>query len=209
MGVLGGSFDPIHYGHLRVALEVLQTLSLSTLKFIPCKQQVFKNHAPCTAVHRVAMLELAIAGVSAFEVETCEIQRETPSYMVETLLTLQQAYPQQALCLIVGADVAQGFDGWHQWQSIFSLAHIVVVTRPDYDIKTIPWLQQRLPQQQVFHPDALHQEKAGKILIFPTSPLAISAQAIRRQLANHHSPRFLLPDAVLNYIHQHHLYERV
>ncbi len=209
MGVLGGSFDPIHYGHLRVALEVLQTLPLSTLKFIPCKQQIFKNHAPCAAAHRVAMLKLAIAGVPAFEIETCEIQRETPSYMVDTLATLQQAYPQQTLCLIIGADAAQGFDTWHQWESIFSLAHLVVVARPDYDIKTIPWLQPQLLQRQVFFPDALCQEKAGKILIFPTSLLAISAQAIRRQLANHHSPRFLLPDAVLNYIHQHHLYERV
>lgn len=209
MGILGGSFDPVHYGHLRVALEVSQKLNISTIKFIPCKQQVLKSHAPMEQTHRLNMLKLAVEGVSSFEVDERELKREGPSYMVETLQSLQQDYPEQTLCLILGADAAKLFEQWYHWRSIFALAHLIIVTRPHYDTTAISWLQAMLPERQVQHPSELKQAKAGKILLFSTSLLAISAEEIRRQLAERYSPKFLLPETVLSYIHQHHLYERI
>lgn len=197
----------MHFGHLRIALEVSQHCYIQPIKFLPCRQQVLKSHAPVDAMHRLAMLQLAVAGEAAFEVDERELQRATPSYMYDTLVSLQSDYPGHPLCLILGSDTVKNFEQWYNWQAIFTLAHLIVITRPSYDVHRVSWLQQALATSQIFDPNELKQAIAGKIFMLTTSLLDISAEGIRRQLASQRSPRFLLPDSVLNYIHQHHLYE--
>ena len=182
-----------------------QKLQIKPIKFIPCKQQVLKAKIHCAAPHRLAMLKLALNSLPDFVIDEREIQRDTPSYMVETLSTLQADYPQHALCLIVGSDVAHTLDQWYQWETIFELAHLIIVARPHYDLDSIPWLQRKRRQPT----NELGNEKSGKIILLSSSLLDISAQAIRQQLTDQQSPRFLLPDTVLDYIYQHHLYTRI
>ncbi|MBI5447793.1 MAG: nicotinate (nicotinamide) nucleotide adenylyltransferase, partial [Gammaproteobacteria bacterium] len=137
---MGGSFDPVHLGHLRVALDVLQTLSIPRIKFIPCQQQVLKIQAPLDQIHRLAMLKLAIDGVQGFEVDERELNRPAPSYTVDTLQALRKEYPTHPLCFILGGDAAKSLEQWYHWPALFDLAHLIIVSRPAADVTQLPWL---------------------------------------------------------------------
>lgn len=207
MGIFGGTFDPIHFGHLRTALELQQTLNLAEIRFIPCKIPVHKPTAQTNAAHRLAMLQLAIADQPQFTIDTRELTRDTPSYMVETLRSLQQELCNTPLCLILGLDAFLNLPTWHQWQEVTQLAHFIIVGRGEAEIPEQSIFKKWIATQTITDPMLFMKQRAGLVLFQPlATPLTISATEIRAQLQQGLSPRYLLPDPVLNYIRENGIY---
>jgi nicotinate-nucleotide adenylyltransferase len=207
IGIFGGTFDPIHFGHLRTALELYERLPLQEIRFLPCKQPVHKSPSNTSTYDRLAMLKLAITGQPGFNIDTRELERDTPSYMYETLLSLREEVGEIPLCLICSMDAFASFASWHQWEKIVELAHIVVATRGDYIAPISNRLNDFFSQRIITNPQALLNQPAGHLLFIQTTPLAISSTAIRQSIKNKLSPRYLLPEAVKRYIIQHQLYQ--
>ena len=134
IGIFGGTFDPVHYGHLRSALEVKDIFGLSEVRLIPCAQPPHREQPAATALMRLHMLELAIENQPGLIIDTRELNRQGVSYMVDTLKSLRQEFPNEPLLLFIGSDAFNHLKTWHQWQHLFDTAHIVVMTRPGFEI---------------------------------------------------------------------------
>lgn len=207
IGILGGTFDPVHIGHLRVALDLYQTLPLDEIRFIPCGQPPHRSLPQASASQRVAMLRMAIQDQQGFYVDEREVRRQGPSYMVDTLYSLRDEFPEVPLCLIVGLDVFKEFDKWHRWLEIPTYAHIIIVYRPASDLSADGQVFQLLEQRRVEKPSALLAQVAGSILLQPVRQLDISSTDIRLLIAGHKSARYLLPEQVYGYIQNEGLYQ--
>jgi len=198
IGIFGGTFDPIHYGHLRAALDVHQSLGLSELRFLPLNVAVHREQPHASAPQRLAMLRAAIAGEPGLRVDERELRRPGRSYTVDTLTSLRRelgdALP---LCLLVGGDAFNGFFDWHRPHDILALAHVVVMQRPGAQRQRDPVLRAEVERRRAMQTAELAQAAAGHIWFEPVTQLDISSTRIRRMLAAGRSPRFLLPDAVL------------
>ncbi|MCB1777373.1 MAG: nicotinate-nucleotide adenylyltransferase [Candidatus Competibacteraceae bacterium] len=207
IGILGGTFDPIHYGHLRPALELLETLDLAEVRFIPCRIPAHRGTPQVTAEQRLALVQTAIAGQPGFVADDRELRREGTSYMVDTLTSLRDEFGQQTLLyLIVGADAFRELSTWRRWQELTTLAHIVVMQRPGAP-QALPMTLEEWAAPRVASDAAiLRTRPAGCILFQPVTQLDISATQIRALLARGQSPRYLLPDTTLACIHDHGLY---
>lgn len=215
IGILGGTFDPIHNGHLRLAQEMGTALSLSQVRFIPAGLPPHRDSPQADAEHRQAMVNLAIADNPLFKLDAREISKTTPCYTVETLTELRaELGKEQPLCLLMGADAFLGLPKWYSWRELFTLAHIVVAHRPGYSEDT--WrsamdyeLLLEWQQRQTAERGDVHLHTSGKIVSHTMTALDISASRIRQLLENSQSPRYLLPDSVLDYIHTHLLYSNL
>ncbi len=204
IGIFGGTFDPVHYGHLRPAQEILRALSLQKLYLVPASTPPHRQSSAVDAVQRLQMTQLATTEFPELIVDDCEIQRGGISYTVDTLQTYRQHYPQTPMCLLMGSDVFASLESWHQWQRIPELAHLVVMQRPQYKTGAIPqWSEDRLTQEI----SELSTTLAGKVYLHTVTPQDISATAIRQDLKKHEDVTHMLPAPVLQYIQQHHLYE--
>jgi len=206
IGIFGGTFDPVHLGHLRPALDVFQQLGLDAMHWMPNRQPPHREAPVTETEHRLEMLKRAIDPVSGFVLDTRELDRAGPSYMVDTLESLRQEFPKTGLCLVLGQDAFNNLPGWHQWQQLLSLAHIIVCTRPGYQYPQQGKLQALKDRHCVSDINALHEENAGKIYLQPVTLLDISATRIREQIQQGNSIRYLVPDAVCDYIETHGLY---
>ena len=206
IGILGGTFDPIHFGHLRTALELYQALELAEVRLIPCFQPVHRKLPVASPKHRLAMVQAAIADEPALKVDDCEIQRKGPSYTIDTLEALHKKLPDTPLCLIMGIDALLGFPSWHRWEDILTLAHLVVAHRPQYQLPQTGIVAQLLKQRLKHNFSALHECMAGNIILHPVTALDISATDIRKQIAMDRNPRYLLPSSVYQYIEKHGVY---
>ena len=207
IGILGGTFDPIHNGHLRTALDVQQCLSLKEVRFIPCGEPPHRIKPVAEPTQRLAMVRAAIAGQEKFTLDAREIQRKGPSYMVDTLTSLKRDFKDESLCLILGMDAFNGLQQWYQWQRIFDLANIVVMQRPD--MKGQVELNKRLlslVKDRLLDVDALKRKQNGGIAFVPVTQLDISATMIRQQWQQGKDIQFLLPDSVLTLIRQQNIY---
>ena len=211
IGIFGGTFDPIHFGHLRLAEEMALALGLSRVLFVPAGQPPHRESPRIAALHRLEMVRCAIAGNSFFAVDAREVQREQPSYTVDTLTSLRDELgSEQPLWLLLGADAFLGLASWHHWQQLFELANIAVVTRPGARLLQPDAMQEPLKSEVLKRQVADHSaaRPAGSVWFQQMTPLEISATAIRNILSQQGSVRYLLPDAVLNYIHEHQLYRQ-
>jgi nicotinate-nucleotide adenylyltransferase len=211
IGIFGGTFDPIHFGHLRMAEEMADALELERVLFIPAGQPPHRGAPRTSAIHRLEMVRRAIAGNPRFEVDAREVQRPDPSYTVDTLTALRaEQGSAQPLWLLLGADAFLGLPGWHEWRQLFALANIAIAARPGAHLQqpdTMPdELRHEVSQRQVAAGAAAGP--AGAVWLRQMTPLDISATAIRDTLVRQGSARYLLPDAVLDYIHEHQLYAR-
>lgn len=206
VGLLGGTFDPIHFGHLRSAVEVREYLALDELRLIPNATPPHRDSPGATAQQRLEMVCLATASDDQLLVDDCELRRERPSYTVETLEALRAELGAEAtLFLIVGWDAFCGLPGWHRWESLLELASLVVLQRPEQDQELPEVLKDLLAARSVGNASAL-TATCGEILCLAQTPLAISATHIRSLILAGRSPRFLLPDSVLGYIETNGLY---
>ena len=206
IGLLGGTFDPIHIGHLRAAVEVREALQLDELKLIPSARPPHRDTPQVDALQRLAMVRAAIQGVSGLSVDERELLRETPSWSIDTLESLRAELPAETqLFLLLGWDAFCGLPDWHRWEELLIHCHLVVLQRPDADAEAPEVLRDLIAARSVTDPQLL-DGPGGKIAFVWQTPLAISATQIRQLLASGRSAQFLLPDSVLSYIHAHRLY---
>lgn len=206
---MGGTFDPIHYGHLRLAEEMAEAIGLAQVLFIPAGQPPHRGTPRTAAAHRLEMVRRAIAGNPRFEADPREVARPRPSYTVDTLTELRaELGSERPVWLLLGADAFLDLPTWHEWRSLFGLAHIAVAARPGAELLGADSLPEALGHEVLprLATDASAPGAAGSVLLRQTTPLDISATAIRKLLGRHASARYLLPDAVLGYIHEHQLY---
>lgn len=214
LGIFGGTFDPVHYGHLRLAESATERLGLSGVRWIPAGRPVLRTTSPqASAEQRLEMVRLAISDNPRFELDAAEIEGTQPSYTVPTLERLRRPEacgPQRPLVLLVGADAFVGLLGWHRWESLLDLAHIAVAHRPRYPVATedLPHTLSKIFRER-FRPDAsaLSEAPSGYIFNFPMAQLDISATRIRQLLSKGRSVRYLVPDPVIEHIRKNHFYQ--
>ena len=207
IGIFGGTFDPIHYGHLRSAFEMLQALSFDEVRFVPCGDPPHRGVTYASAAQRLRLVELAIAGQEGFVADDRELRRDGPSYTVDTLQTLRVEYPERSLGLVVGMDAFLGLTGWHRWDEILDLAHIVVAHRPGWKAPDIGLLGDLITEHGTHRALDLHDTTHGCIHIHAVTQLEIASTEIRELIAAGRDPRFLMPDAVRNEIENTGLYK--
>lgn len=211
IGILGGTFDPIHFGHLRPALEISEKFELEQLRFIPSATPPHRWKPVASAAHRLNMVKLAVQEIPEFVVDDREYQRQGSSYTVDTLQSIHDdSQKPDSILMLLGLDAFQSFTQWHEWERILTLAHIVVSTRPGYKLpqrsakkKADSWMQGRIVDSM----SELKAAQAGCIFFCEVTQLDISATSIRNMLQHGKSSRFLMPEQVVNYIHQNTLYE--
>lgn len=206
IGILGGTFDPIHLGHLRMALELYEALDLAKVHITPCFQPVHRKNPTASPEQRLAMVKCAVANEPALFADDREIRRHGPSYFIDTILGMREEMPTTPLCLIIGIDAFLGFTSWHRWKEILNQIHLIVAHRPNYQLPhtgiIADLMKERLQQDISF----IHENQAGGILLRPITALEISATDIRKQIAMGRNPRYLLPDSVYDYIKQQGIY---
>lgn len=206
MGIVGGTFDPIHIGHLRPALELYQDLGLDELRWIPCGQPPHRDTPGVSSQHRLKMLQLALSGMPQCVIDEREINRQGPSYMVDTLSTLRADYADRGLALILGMDAFNGLPTWHRWLELFDLAHIIVCSRPGAEMPGDGPLMEVLADRQVMSFHKMKQSTHGTVYVHAVTRLSVSATRVRRICRQGKSPRFLMPDNVCHYIEDNGLY---
>ncbi len=209
LGILGGTFDPVHCAHLQLAEDACRRLGLAQVLWIPAGNPPHRTPPVATPEQRLAMVALAIKDEPRFVLDDGEVRSTAPSYSVDTLQRLRTAHGARPLVLLLGADAFLGLASWHRWHELFGLAHVAVATRPGYALNPglmSSELRQEYSQRLRTDRAALTREPAGFIFSFPIKPLDISASALRSKLVAGEKVQDLLPPVVLDYIANNHLY---
>lgn len=204
--IFGGTFDPVHYGHLRAAAEVCEKLAVDDFRLLPAGIPPHRDYTGAEAYHRLAMLELALAPYPDLTVDEREVRRDGPSYMVETLVSIREEVGSRPIILCLGQDAANQLSGWHRWHELPDLAHLLVMKRPRSRPKYSGEVAEVLRERRVRRPTQLMEAESGRVCYLGVTQLAISSTDIRRQVADGRDPRFLLPSTVQAYIRKHGLY---
>jgi nicotinate-nucleotide adenylyltransferase len=207
VGILGGTFNPIHYGHLRSAVELRDRLGLAQVRLMPAAVPPLRDEPCCPAKQRAEMVHLAVADEPGLVCDERELQREGLSYTVDSLQEIRaELGADTSLSLILGTDAVAQLDRWHRWQELLDYAHLVVIDRPGWELPQTgivgDWLQRHLTSAAA----TLQHRPGGNIFLESLRPLAISATEIRQLIAVGQSPRYLLPDAVWKLIQSAGLY---
>ena len=201
-------FDPVHYGHLRLALEAHRQLDLQEIRLIPLYSPPHRTAPIADARHRLAMLQLAIRDTRGLVVDECELNRQGTSYSIDTVRSLRQEYPRQPLCLIIGMDEFHILDTWRDWTSLLDIVHLVIVDRPGArPLTDQPVLVDLLNSHQSQDPSALSAATAGVIVKINAPLLEISSTYIRELIRTGDNIKYLTPDPIVDYIKQEKLYQ--
>lgn len=192
LGVFGGTFDPLHMGHIRTIKDVQQGLNLSEIRLIPNYIPAHRELPVLDAKQRYSLLEKALTGDQDLIADDCEINRQGVSYMVDTLRDLKQRFSQKHLCLIIGTDAYNGFCQWHEWQEILQLAHLIVMKRAGFETMRNNELDYLLSDD----PECLMKSVSGKIYHMQVSQLDISSTKIREMIQKKQDIQFLVPENI-------------
>ena len=209
IGILGGTFDPIHFGHLRPALEIFEQLGLDELRIIPSAKPPHRWQPEASDAHRLAMVKLAVKNVDGFVVDDCEYHRDGASYTVDTLASIRDDLDRknrekEPLCMLIGMDAFEYFTTWHEWQKILNLAHLVISSRPGISmVETADWMKARITDSI----QDLQQTSAGKLYFADVSQYDLSATFLRKQIFAGKSSQYATPVKVCKYIKQNKLYK--
>ena len=207
VAVFGGTFNPIHYGHLRSALELVEHLDLAELRLMPCAVPPHRGEPECAAEHRAAMVQLAVAGEPALACDGRELARPGKSYTIDSLEEIRgELGAGRSLCLVMGCDALLNLDSWHRWRELLDVAHIVVIARPGWAFPTSGEVADWLQRHRLDDQGAILQRPCGGVLVEQLRPLSISSTEIRELLSAGKSVRYLVPEPVLEYIRDHSLY---
>ncbi len=196
LGIFGGTFDPIHYGHLRTAFELLQALRFDEVCFVPSGDPPHRGQTYADAELRLEMVKVATQGQQGFSVDDRELRRDGPSYTIHTLATIREERPNVSLGLIVGMDAFLGLTSWHRWEEILDLAHIVVAHRPGWHIPDVGDLGELISTRGTKRVEDMHESRHGNVFVHAVTQLEIASTEIRDLIAAGRDPRFLMPDAV-------------
>lgn len=196
IGVFGGTFDPIHYGHLRTAFELWQAVRLAQVRFLPTGDPPHRDTPLADTALRLAMVRAAIADQPAFVVDDRETRRQGRSYSVDTLVELRREFPDRSLCLLLGMDAFLGLPAWHRWRELPELAHIVVAHRPGWRAPSTGPLGELMVERGTGSVRELHAAKAGRVFIHAVTQLEISSTELRELIVDGRDPRYLVPDTV-------------
>ena len=213
IGVLGGTFDPIHFAHLRLAEEVAEAFMLNTVRLIPSANPPHRITPSAPAEDRLKMVELALDRANKKLVpDGRELNRVGKSYMVDTLKQLRTEHPNASISLILGTDAFIELMTWHEWQQLFSLANIIVASRPNLPLSELETnLEKKLASEYEARKrhdrDLLHSSKNGLIFTYEFTSLEVSGTSLRRRIQHKQSLKYLLPDNVINYIQNRNLYK--
>jgi nicotinate-nucleotide adenylyltransferase len=204
--ILGGTFDPVHFGHLRPALDVQQVLQIDRVHLLPCRIPPHREMPQLGGQQRLLLLQLAIADEPGLGIDERELHRDGPSYMVDTLQSLRAEIGERPLCLALGMDALLGLDRWHRWEELLDLCHLVVMQRPGNEWPQDSELAARVARARVSEVQALNSRAAGCVLAVPVTQIAVSSTRIRELLRAGLSARYLMPEAVLERILQENWY---
>ncbi|MCP4696536.1 MAG: nicotinate-nucleotide adenylyltransferase [Gammaproteobacteria bacterium] len=207
IGILGGTFDPVHHGHLRLAVEIRERLELTEMRLIPAARPPHRGSPAVNADMRLAMLRAAVRDTKGLTVDDRELRRIGPSYMADTLAELRAEYADTPLCFVLGMDAFRELPSWHAWESLITLAHLVVAYRPNANMALGDTMRDFVSVYRTQAPRLLRRQPFGAVFMQEIPALAISATEIRASLATGKEPRYLLPDAVLRIIRANRLYE--
>lgn len=196
IGIFGGTFDPIHCGHLRTAFELWQELKLAEVRFLPTGSPPHREKLYASAELRLEMVRAAVADQPAFIVDDREVRRSGVSYSVDTLTEVRREYPQRSICLLLGMDAFLGLPGWHRWRELLALAHIVVAHRPGWRAPTTGPLGELMVDHGTGSILTLHQERAGHVYVRAVTQLEISSTELRTLITGGGDPRYLVPEPV-------------
>jgi len=206
LGLMGGMFDPVHNGHLAIATDSLKLLQLDSLHLLPCGQPVHGKQLAASAVHRKAMLDLAVQGKRNLHVDDRECRLDAPSYTFATLAAIREEFPAARLYYIMGQDAFNQFDTWYRWQDILDLAHIVVAGRPGFRPVLKETLLEAIQGRQVVSPGEMKECGNGKVLFAELALLDISSTLVKESLARGKNIDELVPKPVAQYIQANGLY---
>jgi nicotinate-nucleotide adenylyltransferase len=202
IGLFGGTFDPIHYGHLRTAFELWQSLRLAEVRFLPTGNPPHRDTALASAELRLQMVRAAIAGQPAFLVDDREVRRTGLSYSVDTLTELRTEFADRSLCLLLGMDAFLGLPHWHRWRELLDLAHVVVAHRPGWKAPTQGPLGEVMVDRGTGSVRDLHEARAGRVYVHAVTQLEISSTELRQLIVAGRDPRYLVPDSVRTIIQE-------
>jgi len=208
IGLFGGTFDPIHYGHLRTAFELREALRLAEVCFLPTGNPPHRDHTTADAALRLAMVRAAVADQPGFTVDDREVRRTGLSYSVDTLTELRAENPDRSLCLLLGMDAFLGLPNWHRWTEILALAHVVVAHRPGWKAPTQGPLGEAMVDRGTGAIRDLHDSTAGRIYVHAVTQLEISSTELRQLIAAGRDPRYLVPDSVCEVLRESGCYAR-
>jgi nicotinate-nucleotide adenylyltransferase len=206
IGIFGGTFDPVHFGHLRPAVEVYEALGLDELRFIPCHQPSHRPAPFASSEQRVRLLHAALEGFSGFSIDERELRRNGTSYTIDTLQSFWDEGMQQPVCLVVGMDAFAGLAGWYRWTEIMEYCHLIVMNRPDNKIPQTGELSDFISRHETDDIRRLSEQATGLLYFQPVTALDITASRIREWLAEGRSTDFLLPAPVLDIINEENIY---
>ena len=207
LGVFGGTFNPVHYGHLRSALELVERLDLAELRLMPSALPPHRAAPNCSAEDRAAMVELAVADEPRLTCDSRELARPGPSYTSDSLAELRaELGAERSLCMVLGCDAVLDIDSWHRWTELLDLAHIIVLARPGWTLPVAGVVADWLHAHALPDGAALVAQPRGGILVQELRPLDIASTEMRELLAAGNSIRYLTPQSVLEYIDARQLY---
>ncbi|WP_455199826.1 nicotinate-nucleotide adenylyltransferase [Kaarinaea lacus] len=214
IGIFGGTFNPVHLGHLRTALEIKKALAMDTMLLVPCGIPPHRDEPDIDPEIRLAMLNAAIVHYDELLVDDRELQRAGPSYMVDTLQSIRDEEGDVSLCLCVGADAFIHLDTWHHWTNLIGLAHIIVAFRPGWPVETLQQqvsddLKRMLKRHMVTNSEQLHEKPAGYVLTQKVTDIDISSSMIRQRIARGQSVKDYVPASVLQIIRSKQLYQNI
>ncbi|MBC8519134.1 MAG: nicotinate-nucleotide adenylyltransferase [Gammaproteobacteria bacterium] len=199
IGIFGGTFDPVHFGHLRPALEVCEGLDMDQVRFVPSRFPVHRGQPIAPLNDRIRWLQIAINEFPQFEVDLREVERDEPSWMVVTLESMAREFPDRPLCLIMGMDAFSKIGGWHRWKELFQYAHIVVTHRPGFEYPEGEEFDALLNEREAGQIEELHclaADGGGKVIFFPVTPLEISSTGIREIVRDGGDSGLMVPEAI-------------
>jgi nicotinate-nucleotide adenylyltransferase len=206
IGILGGTFDPVHCGHLRLALEMRELLDLDCIRLLPAPNPRLREKPRADVTTRQQLLAAAVDGESHLAVDNRELDRDGPTYTVETLESLRREFSDQVLVFILGMDSFARLDRWHRWQELADLAHLAVAHRPGGSLPGPGPVADLLAQRRCSDVATLKSRPAGGIMICELPLLDISATRIRSLVAADRNIRFLVPDKVIELINRSRCY---
>ena len=209
IGILGGTFNPIHNGHLHLAGRLQQTLGFETVRFMPAAIPALKDMPKVSAEQRADMVKLAIINHPTFEIDTRELERAGPSYTIDSLISLRKELGDKvSICWLIGSDAFAKLNTWHRWSELHNYCHFLVVNRPHSE--QLNWnaeVESLLESHETREVEAIKNSASGKILIQEIEALDISSTQIRQHIASKEDVGNVIPSNVINYIQEYHLYE--